>query len=252
MIVSNTTRACVFSGVFVGVCVAHWALITSVRWPYRFSVDATVALDPIEVSTWDRPVVFTHRSLTDNRSRARFLAQFRNRTDQETRSHWTGRFGAPGTGELALFGSGLMRLGGSPDVIADGVPRANETILNTDRYVYASFINRIVDSIYQPWVDEVQSARERLEASGQALESDLYVTRVAALIDAQGNVVGVQIVKSCGVEQLDDAPRRAFWKVAAFPHPPPAFFLEVETVRFQYEFHITLNKHLFEILAWTV
>lgn len=145
-----------------------------------------------------------------------------------------------------------MEAGASPYLLPDDVPQGSETVLNTDRYLYASFLNRIADSIYQPWVDEIDLARETLESAGKHLEANLYVTKLSVVLNDRGDVVEVQVLKSCGVEAFDEAPKRAFWRAAVFPNPPGAFFTKSDTLRLYYEFHLKLGTKLFEILPWVV
>ncbi len=211
----------------------------------------------IEVVLADRQLVFTHPADSDSVSgdKARFLSDRFNRIQREKRSPMTGRFSHGGgnlDSELATGSSRWSTLAATPDLLPDDLPLGGETLLNTDRYRYASFFHRVADTIYQPWVDRIEIARSQLSELGRSVESNLFVTRLAVTLNHEGEVIGVQLMSGSGVGAFDEAPKRAFWEVAMFPNPPQELFGESEIIRLQYEFHLELRSRLFEILPWTV
>ncbi|MBI1860681.1 MAG: TonB C-terminal domain-containing protein [Deltaproteobacteria bacterium] len=213
--------------------------------------------DPIEVTTEsDRPVVFSQKALEreNENAEARFLGEFRNRVRTETRSPVSGQF-LRGLAVARLDGYGestLMQSGQTPNLLPNDIAPGLDTVLNTDHYRYASFINRIADTIYQPWVEQIEHARSALAATGKNVESNLYVTRLRVTLNHIGEVIGVQMVNICGVKSFDDAPKQAFWQVAEFPNPPQDLFAQSETIHLEYEFHLELRSSLFEIFPSTV
>lgn len=230
--------------------VIHWPIF---QLRNLFPIHAILEREPVEVSDLRSSIVFSESAESPNTdTTARFLSDRRNRVIRETRG-LVGRFLPGGNASVLgeLFSGGV---GSTPDVLPNDIPAGTSTVLNTDRYRYASFIQRIADAIYQPWVDHVEAAREALAGGGKGDTIDVttYITRISISLDRQGEVVGISLVKSCGNKSFDDSPKRAFWDVGSFPNPPTELFSDSETIRLQYEFHLEFRKRLFEILPFTV
>lgn len=238
-----------------------------------------------------KPVVQTSKAKDqdETQSQAEYAGEFRNRVSKQTQSRLIGPFqegqamrgdgkdGAPkagtqnpqlsenGTEEVdpseneeseALGGgpkiSDLMVLGRSPHYLSDKIEKGNQTVLNTDKVLYASFINRIAEEIYQPWVGNIEEALSSFKAVGKKLESRTYVTKLNVSMDNHGEISGIQIISSCGVSVLDEAPKRAFWDKATFPNPPSQLIEEDGYIRLVYEFHFEYKSSGFNILPMTI
>lgn len=155
-------------------------------------------------------------------------------------------------GEAGPKISDLMITGRSPHFLSDKIEKGNETVLNTDKVLYASFINRIAEEIYQPWVGNIEEALKNLRASGRKLENNTYVTKLNVAMDKRGEITGIQILSSCGVAVIDEAPKRAFWEAEPFPNPPVQLIEEDGFIRLNYEFHFEWKSSGFNIVPMTI
>jgi len=227
----------------------------------------------------DRPIVQTSKAKPDpeaEKEKARFAGEFRNRARKETQSTRRGRFqertilrrgGAGGrdaeTGtELPADERGetnpadglqmhdLLAESASPSRDRD-VAEGDETVLNTDTVVYASFVNRIADAIYDPWVTKVREVFQNTGIEGRRIAPATYVTRLDILMDAAGNVTAIKVLESSGIPELDEAPKRAFWEREPFPNPPSQMFSRDGMIRFVYEFKVDNKTSFFNILPWS-
>ena len=100
----------------------------------------------------------------------------------------------------------------------DGVDEGDATILNTQRWKYASFFNRMKNDIDQYW-DPVARLKSR-DPDGRINGSKTRTTRVMIILNADGSLDKIKLQKSCNVDYLDDEALRAIRSAAPFPNPP--------------------------------
>lgn len=100
----------------------------------------------------------------------------------------------------------------------DDVDPGDATILKTKRWKYASFFNRMKDSIDQYW-DPVARLKAR-DPDGRINGSKTRTTRVMIILNADGSLDKIKLEKSCNVDYLDDEAMRAIRSAAPFPNPP--------------------------------
>jgi TonB family protein len=109
--------------------------------------------------------------------------------------------------------------GPAPDKL-DGVEEGEETWLNTRDFKYSSFYLRIYRAVQQQW-DPSGPLRSR-DPYGQRYSQKEWVTGVTVRLDEQGAVKQVTVVRSSGLEFLDNAAVQAFMKAQPFVNPPAA------------------------------
>ncbi len=209
----------------------------------------------------ERQVVQTSKAQEDKDlkdKKARFGGEFKNRVAKETQSPNQGSFkqGGPNmSGAEVESDRGepggpmmheLMPFSSSPHGLPNDIERGAETMLNTDPVLYASFINRIADEIYDAWVVYAKQA-VRLYMSKRNLETNVYITKLEVEINKSGEVTGITILKHSGVDALDRAPERAFWDAKNFPNPPVQMFGANDLMKFEYEFHFEWKTGSFGI-----
>ena len=224
----------------------------------------------IEVQKWvdsEMPVVKSSKAINEadaENEKLRFSGEFKNRVKKEVQSPLKGRFfeGQPPAGDdspLAEEGekrpgkpslADLMPFGATPNKLPDDIANGNQTVLNSDPVIYASFTNRIADVIYDPWVKFARQAVSNVETA-RNLASNVYVTKLLVMLNPEGEVTGIQTIKSCGVAALDDAPKRAFWESEKFPNPPSQMIKD-GMIKFFYEFHFEWKTSSFNIIPWSV
>lgn len=216
-----------------------------------------------------KTVVQTSKAKDDPKAKdapARYGAEVRNRVAKETQSSQKGRFQEGRTaGGASLPGvedpngepsapklKDLLAYGASPNDFPDDIAQGNQTLLNTDPVKYASFINRIADEVYDPWVTLARDAVRTIYQLGRKLEANTYITKIRVVMDETGEVRAIQTLKSSGVAELDDAPKKAFWEVEPFPHPPSQMFEKDGLIRFTYEFHFEWRTSSFNIVPFSI
>lgn len=278
-------------GWFFGIALLLHSLMIKVHFGglgnLSSSESQSSSLDPIEIERIPqekrKPVVQTSKAddSSDTESSAKYAGEFRNRVKKEQQSAVIGPFregkSAGGVenqnsegikksqeGELTEDGeiaqesatgpkiSDLMVLGRSPHHLPEDIEKGNQTILNTDRVLYASFINRIAEEVYQPWVGNIEEALKNIRGLGRKLESNTYVTKLNVSMDKEGEIKAIQILSSCGVSLIDEAPKKAFWELESFPHPPVQLIEEDGFIRLVYEFHFEFKSSGFNIVPMTI
>jgi len=228
-------------------------------------------VDPTDLSQNRKPVVQTSKALNQIQSdkEAQYAGEFDQRVEQETRSPLVGSFqegqiggfkkelelGEGEKSEGAASGPTLkefMTFGRSPHALSEQLPLGNQTVLNTDKVRYASFINRIADEIYHPWVEAAERAVRDFVVERRKIEPNLYVTRLRITLDQEGAVQGIQVLSSSGIRELDEAPKKALWETEPFPNPPTQLFESDGFVRLTYEFQFEWKNSAFNIIPWKI
>lgn len=257
----------IFVGFTLVAILLHIAALYSfryVRWE-RLSPGEVLPSQIVELFDDKRPIVRSEAADEQTDAKAEFRSDRRNRVKEQTKTPRLGAYqqggrstpqpetAEEGEGDAApkLRMSDLLTLSQSPYHLDDKIQEGEDTVLNTDSVAYASFLNRISDSIYPTWVRYLKEATEQLggsESKGSALGTE-FTTRLGIEMDTNGNIVAMQILKSSGVPGFDDAPKSAFWRHEPFRNPPMQMFASNEnTVRFVYEFHFQWKKSFFSIL----
>jgi TonB family protein len=213
---------------------------------------------PVEVvSSRDLPVVQTQEAIvqSNEKSKAKFAGERTQRVKEETRAAIAGVF-APGQGSApsekpdpdGLEMQQLLLWGASPNKLPEDMRVSNETVLNTDAISYASFLNRIADEVYGLWTQNVREAADRLRSRGGDLQSKLYITKLRIELDNAGRVNAIRLLKSSGVDEIDEAPKKAFWEKSEFPNPPEQMRDAEGVIHFVYEFHFEWKNAFFNIV----
>ncbi|MBI4509044.1 MAG: TonB family protein [Deltaproteobacteria bacterium] len=157
---------------------------------------------------------------------------------------------APGTGygkplpsmsELRPSGEAISQaLGrGSIDYLKD-VDEGEETLLNTKRWKYSSFFNRVKRAVAQSWRPD-DEYRKR-DPSGQIYGGKNRYTVLKVSLRPDGSIRDLLVERPCGVDFLDDAAIDAFRDAEPFPNPPLGLVdkdSNLITFRFGFFFEIT-------------
>ncbi len=193
---------------------------------------------------------------------AHFAGELRNRVKKEVQADRSGRFqqgqitptvpfstpeGEAGASPGQSF-SDLMAFPQSPHALPGEIAKGGQTLLNTDPVMYAGFINRVADEIYDAWVAQAGVAVDRVYAGGGKLGAATYITKLTVVLNKHGEIASLKVLKSSGVRELDEAPKKAFWDSEPFPNPPLQMFDDDGLVRFVYEFHFQWKSSGFNIV----
>lgn len=115
----------------------------------------------------------------------------------------------------------------------DDIPMGDITQLNTQKFKFFGFYDRIRKSLETHWGVSLKEKAKRLFSSGKTLSAgENYITSLKIRIDQRGNITSVDIIGASGKEELDHAAIDSFNKAGPFPNPPSEMvqggFAEIE------------------------
>ncbi|MCB0416750.1 MAG: TonB family protein [Bdellovibrionaceae bacterium] len=216
--------------------------------------------DNIVVERWEdqepkQSVQTSRAEEQDEGGKARFGGEFRNRVKKETRSPVVGQFregpqpgnSLPDDKGNGLTLSDLLPYGSQSDVLPDDVEIGGQTLLNTDPFIYSSFMNRVHDEVHGPWSRRVQGVARTME---DRLREKTYITKLLVSVDEDGHVLSIRTMQSCGIPEIDNAAREAIWESEPFPDPPKNYKEFTEPLSLPYEFHVSVTNASFLMMPW--
>ncbi len=107
---------------------------------------------------------------------------------------------------------------GSHDAL-DDVDEGNESIINSERFRFASFFNRMRDTVDQHW--EPNDVMQRIDADGRTYGRSTRKTLLHVKLTPKGAIQKIDITRDSGVTELDKHAIQAFHQAAPFVNPPP-------------------------------
>lgn len=121
--------------------------------------------------------------------------------------------------DLRLSDSELARAVGSRvnDYLKD-VEDGEQTLLNTRRWRFATFFNRVKRQVAENWHPDVVYKRRDPSGNVYGFRDRLTILRVR--LTPQGKLKDLHLEKACGVGFLDDEAIAAFKAAEPFPNPP--------------------------------
>ena len=148
--------------------------------------------------------------------------------------------GAPDVPNLKPSQDVLERaLGGGNVDHMDDVDNGDETALNSKRWVYASFFNRLKRQVAQNW--DPASVWRRIDPTGQVNGYKTRVTEVRVSLAPNGSLAKIVITNPSGVTDLDDEAVRAFHAAAPFPNPPKDLVAKDDLITFAFSFYFEIG-----------
>jgi len=151
-----------------------------------------------------------------------------------------GRAGIPGVANLLPSPAVLDKItGAAANDHLDDIEEGDGTYLNTKEWKYASFFNRVKQSVSQQW-NPGQQLRLR-DPTGNIYGGRDRYTVLAVTLTNQGNVREIYVEKSCGLDFLDLEAIQAFERSQPFPNPPPGLVQADSSVRFQFGFFLEMS-----------
>lgn len=152
----------------------------------------------------------------------------------------SGHVGTPGAPNLLPSATVLDKIAGAaPNDYLKDTDEGEGTYLNTRQWKYASFFNRVKQSISQHWVPGDQ-LRLR-DPTGQIYGGRDRYTVLTITLDQNGRLKDTFVEKSSGLDFLDLEAMKAFERAQPFPNPPPGLLAADATVRFQFGFMLELG-----------
>lgn len=132
-----------------------------------------------------------------------------------------GQAGSPGRSGLRGLPDAVRRAFGSPGSFddIDGVEEGDENLLNSRRWRFASFFNRVRDAVAQHWHPEVVHAAR--DPEGRVYGTKTRITRLRIRLNPDGSLHRIRLEQPCGVDYLDEEAIRAVRTAQPFANPPP-------------------------------
>ncbi|PTL78333.1 energy transducer TonB [Vitiosangium sp. GDMCC 1.1324] len=159
-----------------------------------------------------------------------------------------GRLGSPGMAKLMPSQSVMNQIiGAAPNDHLKDVEEGEGTYLNTREWKYASFFNRVKQSVGTQW--NPNSALMRRDPTGNIYSGRDRYTLLKVTLDEQGKVADIAIEKSSGLDFLDMEAVESFKRAQPFPNPPAGLLEDDSKVHFSFGFFMDMGggprMHLF-------
>ncbi len=128
--------------------------------------------------------------------------------------------------------------GGSVDKI-DDAESGEYTALNSRKWKYASFFNRLKRRVAQHWhPDKVYMRRD---PTGKVYGAKDRITVLRVTLTKHGGLAKIVVAKQSGVDFLDDEAARAFREAGPFPNPPGGLADASGNISFAFGFHFEIG-----------
>jgi TonB family protein len=115
----------------------------------------------------------------------------------------------------------------------------NGTFLNTKEWKFASFFNRVKQSVGQHWDPNAQ-LRLR-DPTAQIYGGRDRYTVLTVILTSSGELKEAMVSKTSGLDFLDLEAVKAFERAQPFPNPPTGLLANDQTVRFQFGFMLEMS-----------
>jgi len=116
------------------------------------------------------------------------------------------------------------------------------TALNTDKFTYYSFFERIEDKIRFRWENEVRKALSRISSQEIArYPKNIAISNLEIILSRDGEVEKIFLTRSSGLRPLDEAPAQAFWEAKNFMNPPQGLLEANNKIHLRYQFLVYLK-----------
>ncbi len=160
---------------------------------------------------------------------------------QEAQEASEGGAGHSGVPNLRPSQDTLTRVvgGGSVDKL-DGVESGEITALNTKKWKFASFFNRMKRQVAQNWhPGEVYTRRD---PTGKVYGTKDRVTVLEVTLKPGGKLAKVVVIEESGVDFLDTEAVAAFERAQPFPNPPAGLIASSSgLITFSFGFHFQVG-----------
>jgi TonB family protein len=139
----------------------------------------------------------------------------------------------PSTAQLArAIGSGTH------DALKD-IDDGDETALNSKKWRFASFFNRVKRQVQEHWHPE--EVYRRRDPSGAVYGRADRITIVRVKLKPDGNLADLELESPSGLEFLDDEALQAFRAAQPFPNPPRQLIERDGLINFRFGFLFELS-----------
>ncbi|MCP3062497.1 energy transducer TonB [Myxococcus sp. K38C18041901] len=151
-----------------------------------------------------------------------------------------GRVGSPGISALMPSRAAMDKvLGAAPNDHLRDVEEGDGTLLNSREWKYASFFNRVKQSVGMHW--KPNESLMRRDPTGRTYSGRDRHTLLEITLDEKGRITDIQVQKSSGLDFLDMEAVSSFQRAQPFPNPPPGLLGDDSRVRFEFGFFLEMG-----------
>jgi TonB family protein len=151
-----------------------------------------------------------------------------------------GQAGSPGMSRLMPSQAVMDQIiGAAPNDHLKDAEEGEGTYLNTREWKYASFFNRVKQSVGMQW--NPNAALIRRDPTGQTYAGRDRHTLLNVTLDESGRVAEIRIEKSCGLDFLDLEAVESFKRAQPFPNPPAGLLEDDAKVHFKFGFFMEMG-----------
>jgi len=115
-----------------------------------------------------------------------------------------------------------------------------ETQLNSRQWLYAAFFNRVKRAVSQHW--DPAPTYQRRDPRGNVYGVKDRLTVLSITLKPDGTLVNARVLRTCGLDFLDQEAIRAFKAAQPFPNPPKGLVDPNGAIRFRFSFFV-YNSH---------
>ncbi|HVZ71449.1 MAG TPA: TonB family protein [Polyangia bacterium] len=130
-------------------------------------------------------------------------------------------------------------VGGSTQDALQDVDEGEETALNSKKWRFASFFNRVKKQVSEHWHPE--EAYRRRDPTGAVYGRQNRYTELRITLKPDGRLANVGVNLPSGLEFLDDEAISAFKDAQPFPNPPRQLLENDGNIKFSFGFLYDLN-----------
>jgi TonB family protein len=152
----------------------------------------------------------------------------------------SGKMGTPGLATLMPSQAVMDKIiGAAPNDHLRDEEEGDGTFLNTREWKFASFFNRVKQSVGMHWDPNTQLRRR--DPTGSIYTGKDRYTLVNVTLDQKGMVQEIHVEKSSGLDFLDLEAVASFQRAQPFPNPPAGLLDSDSTVRFSFGFYLEMG-----------
>ena len=163
----------------------------------------------------------------------------KQQTQKDSQAKKKGLLAIPNVIDLRPNFGTLSRIQGAPAPDKIDAPKGDLTALNSKRWLYASFFNRVKRLIAQHW--NPASVYRRRDPYRNIYGIKDRSTLLDVILHPSGHLSTVKVASSCGLKFLDNEAIRSVKAAQPFPNPPKAL-IKNGKIRFKFGFTLTLSR----------
>ncbi len=137
---------------------------------------------------------------------------------------------------------------GRNDYLPDVHDEDDTNLLNTRKFRYWDFFERIRDRVSEEW--EPGKVWRSRDPTGQRYGVKSRLTIVRVTLDPDGALKHLRVAKESGLDFLDDEARRAFAAAGPFPNPPVGLRNAQGEIEFRFGFLFEITSQRFRMRGW--